>query len=198
MHLAAYGGIARLVELFLNNGANANVLNKFKRSPLHYAMAQGHTKCALLLIEAGADLDIKDVFNSSPRDMVESPGAISSQEALQYFNISQRQVRSIGRIIHPELSPESALGWAAGTGGWGPERLNGTETDMHCDVDQYFAHEISGDQIFEKYLARSAPVLIRGLLNEWGLVNSSTREALLNSFHANRTVCRYESYFPIR
>ena len=52
-----------------------------------------------------------------------------------------------------------------GTGGWNTTRLAGYETDMSCDgIDQYWANEISGDMLFEQYLAKNAPVLIRGML----------------------------------
>ena len=100
-----------------------------------------------------------------------------------YFNITQRPVRTIPRLLHPELSPElcpelSKQGWAAGTGGWSTIRLNGSEDDMHCDVDQYYVDEITGDEVFERYLARSAPVLIRGLIDDWPLVKASTRSQL--------------------
>ena len=55
-----------------------------------------------------------------------------------------------------------------GTGGWGPERLPGFEDDMACDcIDQYYAEEITGEEIYNKYIARNAPVLIRGLLKDW-------------------------------
>ena len=38
---------------------------------------------------------------------------------------------------------------------------------MHCDMDQYMATEITGEEIFKKYIARSTPVLIRGLIDNW-------------------------------
>ena len=65
------------------------------------------------------------------------------------------------------------LGWAGDTGGWGPERLPGFEDDMTCDsIDQYYAEEITGEEIYAKYIARNAPVLIRGLLKDWKVIQT--------------------------
>jgi hypothetical protein len=39
---------------------------------------------------------------------------------------------------------------------------------MSCtSIDQYWADEISEEEIFDKYIARNSPVLIRGLLDKW-------------------------------
>ncbi len=55
-------------------------------------------------------------------------------------------------------------------GNWGPERLPGFEEDMDCSaIDQYWADEIDGPTIYSKYLARNAPVMIRGLLEDWNV-----------------------------
>jgi hypothetical protein len=170
LHMASYGGFLGLVELFLARGANPNMSNREQRTPLHNAVALGHVKVAALLIGAGADLDAKDVFGVTPREIIENPGPILQREASEYFNMTQRDVRSIGRVANPELVPaDNEHGWQHGTGGWGPERLDWVGDDMACDIDQFWAHEISGDEIFDKYLARSAPVLIRGLIDdcEW-------------------------------
>ena len=48
---------------------------------------------------------------------------------------------------------------------------------MDCDYDAYWADEITGEEIFG-YLARSSPVLIRGLLDDWPMVNVSTADQL--------------------
>jgi hypothetical protein len=89
---------------------------------------------------------------------------------LTFLGISQRPARQIERIIHPELHPENTIfGWSAGTGGWGEERLKGFENDMNCEnIDQYLANEISPEEIYYHYMARGAPVLIRGLFKKDG------------------------------
>ena len=49
---------------------------------------------------------------------------------------------------------------------------------MDCDFDQYWADEISSDDLFENYLSRGAPVLIRGLIEEWPVIEKYTRDSL--------------------
>jgi hypothetical protein len=194
LHFAAYGGMDVLVTLLLEHGANPNVANREKRTPLHSAVALGHVKAAAALVKYGADLDAEDAFGVSPRQMIVNPGPIPKAEATLYFNLTQRDVRSIGRIANPELFPNDTKGWKHGDGGWGPERLSWVADDMHCDIDQYWAHEITGEELFDKYLARSSPVLIRGLLDDWPLVPLSTREALLRR-HGDANVCK-QLVFP--
>jgi hypothetical protein len=114
-----------------------------------------------------------------PIDMIENPGPLSPEEARKYFEVKQRSPRMIDRLNHPELHlGDSKRGWKYGDGDWGSHRLNFAEADMTCDIDQYYADEITSDEIFEKYLARSAPVIIRGMLNEWPMVNASSRHKL--------------------
>ena len=72
-------------------------------------------------------------------------------------------------------------------GGWGEERLTGYESDMRCDLDQYFANEITGKEIFDNYIARNSPVLIRGLINDWPAIERYKRETL-TSEHGDMNV----------
>ena len=116
--------------------------------------------------------------------MIELPGPISPDEALQYFNITQRPPRKIDRLNRPELYPNDKRGWKYGDGGWGSQRLPWAEDDMECDYDEFWADEITAEDIFG-YLARSSPVIIRGLLDDWPLVNVSTAEQL-KELHGSR------------
>ena len=181
LHFAAYGGMWKLVRIMLEHGAEVNIQNREGRTPMHNALAMGHVKVATMLMEAGAELDVVDSFGVSCRDMIVNPGPIPQFEAKLYFNLTQRDVRKIDRIVNPELHPEDPRGWKYGTGGWGPERLDWIGDEMRCDMDQYWANEITGEDVFHKYLARSAPVLIRGLIDDWPLINEMTVEALLQN-----------------
>jgi len=169
LHHACQGGNLQLVRILLDGGADPNSLNLEKRNALHYAAAFGHAQLAGLLVERGANLDQRDRNGVRPVDMLANPGAVLPEDALLFLNITQRPVRRIERAIHPELGPPgNRTSWVGGTGGWGPERLPGYEQDMECDcIDQYFADEIDGRQIYDQYIARNAPVLIRGLLDNW-------------------------------
>lgn len=165
--LAAVGGLASLTKLLISMDIDLDAVNNEKRSALHYAAANGHAEVVSILLEAGADSKLVDKYNVAPIDMIINPGPIAAADAKKYLNITQRPVRRIERILHPESHPNATGGWLHGSGGWGEERLKGYEEDMNCDVDQYWADEISGHDIFHKYIARSTPILIRGLINNW-------------------------------
>ena len=191
LHHAAVGGMESLVRILLEEAkVTVNVVNKEGRTPLHYAAAYGHAVVAGLLLDAGADPDIEDKTGTRASDIMSNPGPMSAADAKKYLNIEQRPVRKIERKIHPEnLTNGEAGGWLAGTGGWGNRRLKGYEEDMSCDVDQYWAHEITDEDIYNKYLARGAPVLIRGLVDNWPVVQKYAHDALRSSFgHLEVTV----------
>lgn len=194
LHHASLGGNRVLVEILLANGADANVPNKEQRTPLHFAVAYGRADIAGMLIKVGADVKLEDLNHVSPYDMISNPGTIQPLDALRILGIKQRPVKTINRLIHPELhnnskSPEHSLfsadgkqflGWTGGKGGWRSDRLAGFEKDMACDgIDQYYQHEITGKEIFNNYIARNAPVLIRGLVGDWAAVQNFAADALV-------------------
>jgi hypothetical protein len=167
LHLAALGGLEFLVKSLLDAGADPRAANQQERTPLHYAIAYGYSKIGSILVQHGGDLTSRDKIGVAPVDIISGPGVISSTDALTYFSMIQAPVRSITRVIHPETDLSI---WRGGTGGYNPHRLKGFEEDMSCDVDQYWAHEITGKEIFEKYFARNRPILIRGLIDKWPAV----------------------------
>ena len=193
LHHAAVGGMDSLVRMLLDAKVSVNIINREGRTPLHYAAAYGHAVVAGMLLDAGADPDIEDNVGTKASDIMSNPGPISAVDAKKYLNIDQRPVRNIKRRIHPETLTNGELGgWSAGTGGWGFKRLAGYEDDMSCDVDQYWADEISDEDIYNKYLARGAPVLIRGLIEDWPVVEKYAHDALRESFgHLEVTVRTY-------
>ncbi len=60
--------------------------------------------------------------------------------------------------------------------------VKGYEEDITCDADEFWAEEIDADRLFHDYLARSAPVLIRGLISDWTLMDEYKREKLVKNF----------------
>ena len=166
LHYAAQGGLESLVDILLTNGADPNVVNTEARTPLHFAAAYGHASVAARLIKSGGDASFLDNYGSSPNNIISSPGPILKAEAEEILGITQREPKKIERKLHPELLSESDKGyWVGGTGGWGSERKEGFEEDMECDIDQYWADEITGEEVFNNYIANNAPVLIRGLIS---------------------------------
>lgn len=59
--------------------------------------------------------------------------------------------------------------------------------DLCSDIDQYWADEITGDQIFDNYIARNLPVLVRGLVHNWEAVNAY-KVTQLNETHGETKV----------
>lgn len=182
LHYAAQGGMESLVEILLSNGADPNAVNSEDRTPLHFAAAYGHAKVAGQLIEYGADLDRMDHYGVSPKTIFSSPGPIYKSEAKEMLGITQRDARKIDRLVNPELHDASEKGSWAGDGGWGSERMKGFERDMECDIDQYWADEITGEEVFKNYIASNAPVLIRGLISSWPAIQSYTYANLTKRF----------------
>ncbi|WP_353284772.1 ankyrin repeat domain-containing protein [Wolbachia endosymbiont (group A) of Lasioglossum fulvicorne] len=57
LHYAAEGGRERVIDALIQNGANIEVEDKYRNTPLHYAAANGHVEVAKTLIDKGADVN---------------------------------------------------------------------------------------------------------------------------------------------
>ncbi len=57
MHFAALMGHLDIVKYLHNQGANIDVLNCYKESPLYLASSNGHQKIIEYLIENGAEVN---------------------------------------------------------------------------------------------------------------------------------------------
>ena len=67
LHIAAFGGSSESIKLFLTLGCLANCLDDQGNSPLHDAMAShDEPVCVSLLIEAGADKDVRNDSGITP------------------------------------------------------------------------------------------------------------------------------------
>lgn len=190
LHFAAYGGALSMINVLIESGADVNVQNKDGNAPIHYALAQGQAQGASVLFSASANMELANGNRVKPVDLIVNPGPIYPQDAMKYFKMKQRPAKQIKRILHPELHPNvtDGTGWIHGAGGWNTHRLKGYDGDMECDiVDQYWADEITSEDIYYKYLARNAPVLIRGLVDKWSVTNRFKHENLLRE-HGNLKV----------
>jgi hypothetical protein len=184
-HITAEEDRAKLTKEVLYFDVNRP--NSRGRTALHFALAAGHARVARVLVDAGADLDFEDYNSVSPRSMLSTPGAVSAEQAHELFGVTQRSPRKIKRLAHPGNTTNQAKpfpeGWAAGEGGWSGERLAGFVDDMQCDVDQYWAEEITAGDLFNKYFAQQKPVLIRGLITkeDWPGIDRYAAEELARS-----------------
>ena len=149
-----------------------------ERTPTHYAAAYGHINVVKLLMDAGADINAKDFAGATARKIITTPGPIFPQDAKEVLGLDQRPIRAVYRPNYPSYGEAANEEAPSIVGGYDPTRLKGYENAMHCDADQYNAGEITGREIFEKYLARNRPILIRGLINKWPAKQEYTRDRL--------------------
>jgi ankyrin repeat protein len=68
LHTAVEGGKSQAAKLLLERGANPNITDKGKKTPLHYAAENGSVETVKALLAHKADLTIKDEFHQSPLD----------------------------------------------------------------------------------------------------------------------------------
>lgn len=170
LHVAASLGMIKVVKyIFSSLIDNFNfplsrinslvaLLNKQRRSALHYAAINGHIEMMKLLIDYGGNLGSRDSFNISVIDILQQSGsAISQEDAMMYFNVVQQPIKKLldrkGKSIHYSH------------GSWKKERLTHYEDDYSCDIDQYDFTEINSEMLFTKYIATNTPVLIRGVFD---------------------------------
>jgi ankyrin repeat protein len=67
LHNAAYLGNLEIVDLLLKKGATSlNEGNFRKQTPLHFASERGHPEVAARLLDAGADIEARDMVGRTP------------------------------------------------------------------------------------------------------------------------------------
>ena len=73
LHWFAMHVNADMLLFFIEKGADVNAADELKWTPLHHAAYWGGSiACMKLLIEHGADLDLKDVFGHTPLDTLKT------------------------------------------------------------------------------------------------------------------------------
>lgn len=66
LHLAVESGDLSIIRILKSRGADWNAADRYKRSPLEYAVLEGRKDIAAELIAAGADPNSKDIHGVSP------------------------------------------------------------------------------------------------------------------------------------
>ena len=61
LHLVSFKGQDEYMSIFLQNNVNVNICDKYKRIPLNYAIMEGQLNCAYFLLEAGSNINNKDI-----------------------------------------------------------------------------------------------------------------------------------------
>ncbi|KAJ1986517.1 phosphate system positive regulatory protein pho81 [Coemansia umbellata] len=66
-HVAARSGFAGILQLLLEDGNSANILDKdLGWTPIFYAASEGHIECIRVLLDAGCDVDVVDEVGHTP------------------------------------------------------------------------------------------------------------------------------------
>jgi ankyrin repeat protein len=84
LHLAAFFGRRDAAERLLAAGAPIDAVsqNALRNTPLHAAVAGGHVAVSLLLIEAGADVNVGDAGGHTPFHIAAEGGYVPVAKAL--------------------------------------------------------------------------------------------------------------------
>jgi ankyrin repeat protein len=84
LHLAAYFGFGKIVELLLGHNANvaARSTNNNGNTPLHAALAGNHKFVAGLLLGHGADIDAADAAGWRPLHLATANNNVDAMKAL--------------------------------------------------------------------------------------------------------------------
>lgn len=72
--MAASTGSDEPIVLLLKNKANLNLAEKHGKTPLHEAAKYGYEKVAKVLIDSGADLEVKDKKGRTAKDIATKRG----------------------------------------------------------------------------------------------------------------------------
>ncbi|KAH7925511.1 hypothetical protein BV22DRAFT_1010998 [Leucogyrophana mollusca] len=70
LHLAAFLGFEVLTEFLIDHEIDLDARDRNGYTALHFAVTSRSSRCAKLLVEAGADLEIVNVLGKTPEDMV--------------------------------------------------------------------------------------------------------------------------------
>ena len=88
MHLAILKDNSEIVQILLDNGANIDLkaFDEFKGSPLEWAAFFGIKDMAIFLVEAGAGINAKNAYGTTPLDATSSDNPFIPEEDRKQFN----------------------------------------------------------------------------------------------------------------
>jgi len=86
LHWASLMGKNDTVQALIERGGNVSQVTRHGRTPLHYAADQGHIQCASILLNAGADITVKDIDECTPMDLAKLAGHVRVYEMLKSWS----------------------------------------------------------------------------------------------------------------
>eukprot|EP00899_Mesostigma_viride_P010355 jgi/Mesvir1/19320/Mv10384-RA.3 len=114
IHVAAKCGLAEIVLLMLEGGADVNAVGgAAKSTPLHEALEEGYEMLALELMEAGADISIRDAKGRTPAFHAVHQGNTLACEELERRGADLTVVDASGTtLLHLACErPRDAMAW---------------------------------------------------------------------------------------
>lgn len=127
LHLAAWGGHVRAVEMLLTYHADIHAETRNGRNATHFAARMGHRDVLRVLVKAGADMDKMDVDGKTARMVGEESGT-------QLEDWKDKVGERVGRVKE-----------------WGEEVMKGIRGEMDVEevehvVKQWVAKEVHGER----------------------------------------------------
>ena len=99
------------MDLLLRHGASPTARDNAGLTALHWAAVKGSSPCIRHLLDAGADLDVKENTGKTARDMAEElKGIIPFQRGLQEAGHSSLGAKKYGKLS--EVSKLSGIGFS--------------------------------------------------------------------------------------
>ncbi len=83
IHAALSGQHDRIVKQLIEAGAEVNVLQSSRTSPLHLAAQQGNIDLIIILLEHGADISVRNEFGQTAADLASEKGFHEIAEILK-------------------------------------------------------------------------------------------------------------------
>lgn len=83
IHSALSGQHDRIVKQLIEAGAEVNVLQSSRTSPLHLAAQQGNIDLIIVLLEHGADISVRNEFGQTAADLASEKGFHEIAEILK-------------------------------------------------------------------------------------------------------------------